>query len=1039
MAAAAAGQLRVKSLEQNEPHGPTATAVSPAGNHPDFRQMRLPWGLTRYRLSPVPIPFYPGCVSTRIALPDAPAVVAGHGRAAILTSDGELFLLPAAEAAQRRHHLPPPLLVHAPATFRRLGMRPGPAFDLLELFAFVLPARTAAPTPRGLALALDHDSPPTGLEAEAALLPDLAAALLHRLAQGRATPLNRDAGTLAARMGATGWGWTQFVLAALDRPDAVPTADALKVWRRLPEWEDAAPLPPPSALPVTEAEARARLAAMLGPDAEQRPVQSDYAGAAAAAFAPRETRGDPNFVLAEAGTGTGKTLGYLAPASVWAQKNHGAVWVSTFTRHLQRQIDAEIARLFPDPIQRRRRVVIRKGRENYLCLLNLEDAVGSATSGFMQQQTVPLGLIVRWALATDDGDVQGGDLPGWFSELFGAALIASLADRRGECIHAACPHWRKCFVEHTIRRARTAELVVANHALVMTQAAWGGLDDNAVPTRYVFDEGHHLFDAADSAFSATLSGHETAELRRWLLGAEGGRSRARGLARRVEELVAKRPELETPLEAALQAARALPAPGWSARLGDDGRELERHSRASGDPNDMGARLRGGDGERGDDERRVQSPSDHDFGRPNPTEAFLRLVRHQVLARIQGTDGEGSRLAMWGAAECDVHPPAPEIPPAADRLARAFARIAEPLGTLRERLLARLDAEAEDMDAATRNRIEAIGRSLARRALNPLAAWQSMLRQLAAPEPSPGTLSPYVAFFRLDHRVGGRDSDVGLHRHWLDPTVPFAATLAAPAHGLLVTSATLRDASGADPEITWAAAEARVGAPHLPSPAIRAAVASPFDYATQTRAFIVHDVAAGDIGQLAAAYRALFLAAEGGGLGLFTAIRRLQAVHQRIAPELEAAGIPLYAQHVDAMGNATLVDIFRTEEASCLLGTDAMRDGVDVPGRALRLVVFERVPWPRPDILHRERRVHLSNGDPKGYDDRIARLRLRQAFGRLIRRSTDRGVFVLLDRQTPTRLLSAFPAGVQVRRLGLAEVVKQTRAVLNSAWVAPPTA
>ena len=315
----------------------------------------------------------------------------------------------------------------------------------------------------------------------------------------------------------------------------------------------------------------------------------------------------------------------------------------------------------------------------------------------------------------------------------------------------------------------------------------------------------------------------------------------------------------------------------------------------------------------------------------------------------------------------------------------------------------------------------------------------MLRQLAAPEPSPGTLSPYVAFFRLDHRVGGRDSDVGLHRHWLDPTVPFAATLAAPAHGLLVTSATLRDASGADPEITWAAAEARVGAPHLPSPAIRAAVASPFDYAAQTRAFIVHDVAAGDIGQLAAAYRALFLAAEGGGLGLFTAIRRLQAVHQRIAPELEAAGIPLYAQHVDAMGNATLVDIFRTEEASCLLGTDAMRDGVDVPGRALRLVVFERVPWPRPDILHRERRVHLSNGDPKGYDDRIARLRLRQAFGRLIRRSTDRGVFVLLDRQTPTRLLSAFPAGVQVRRLGLAEVVKQTRAFLNSAWVAPPTA
>ena len=120
----------------------------------------------------------------RIALPDAPAVVAGHGRAAIFTADGELLLLPAAEAAARLRALPPPLLIHAPATFRRLGPRIMPAFDLLELFAFVLPARTAAPTPRGLALALDFDPPHGGLEAEAAMLPELVAAMLHRLVQG---------------------------------------------------------------------------------------------------------------------------------------------------------------------------------------------------------------------------------------------------------------------------------------------------------------------------------------------------------------------------------------------------------------------------------------------------------------------------------------------------------------------------------------------------------------------------------------------------------------------------------------------------------------------------------------------------------------------------------------------------------------------------------------------------------------------------------------------------------------------------------------
>jgi ATP-dependent DNA helicase DinG len=271
--------------------------------------------------------------------------------------------------------------------------------------------------------------------------------------------------------------------------------------------------------------------------------------------------------------------------------------------------------------------------------------------------------------------------------------------------------------------------------------------------------------------------------------------------------------------------------------------------------------------------------------------------------------------------------------------------------------------------------------------------------------------------------------MGLHRHWLDPTVPFATTLAAPAHGVLVTSATLRDTGEADAEAAWHSAEARVGAAHLPLPAVRTAVASPFDYAAQTRAFVITDVMGHELGQLASAYRALFLAAGGGGLGLFTAISRLRAVHERIAAPLEEAGIPLYAQHVDAMDNATLVDIFRAEEESCLLGTDAMRDGVDVPGRALRLVVFERVPWPRPDILHRERRTHLSGGEPGAWDDRIARLRLRQAFGRLIRTATDRGVFGLLDRRTPGRLLSAFPAGVKVRRVGLAEAVAETRTFL----------
>ena len=181
-------------------------------------------------------------------------------------------------------------------------------------------------------------------------------------------------------------------------------------------------------------------------------------------------------------------------------------------------------------------------------------------------------------------------------------------------------------------------------------------------------------------------------------------------------------------------------------------------------------------------------------------------------------------------------------------------------------------------------------------------------------------------------------------------------------------------------------------------------------------------------QVATGYRALFEASGGGALGLFTAIQRLRAVHQTLAPAMEAAGLPLYAQHADGLDPATLVDIFRGERDACLLGTDAIRDGVDVPGDALRLVVFDRVPWPRPSLIHRARRQRFGG---QAYDDELIRLRLRQAFGRLVRRADDRGVFVMLDSAFPSRLLNAFPEGVEPVRSGLADAIAGVRGFLGT--------
>jgi ATP-dependent DNA helicase DinG len=262
----------------------------------------------------------------RIALPEWPALAAGTGIAALLTADGEMLSLAGAEAAQQLGALGPPLLIHAPATWRRLGTPAIPAYDLLELFAFVAPAQPAVPTARGLAQALGLAVPGKGLENAAAALPALAVALLRRLAAEAHEPGNKDAAQLAMRMGRAGWVWGPLAAEALALAGAGGAAakdnNAFRVWRRLPEWEEQAPPPPPSALPVSSVEARARLAQLVGPDAEQRQGQADYASAAAAAFEPRRAEGAPHMVLAEAGTGTGKTLGYVAPASLWAERNH---------------------------------------------------------------------------------------------------------------------------------------------------------------------------------------------------------------------------------------------------------------------------------------------------------------------------------------------------------------------------------------------------------------------------------------------------------------------------------------------------------------------------------------------------------------------------------------------------------------------------------------------------------------------------------------------------------------------------------------------
>ena len=895
-------------------------------------------------------------------IPDAPALIAGPGGALWLSVDGEVEDLALATAA-RRVGGEAPLVCHAPAVASALGSDGFAAFDLLELFAFARPARFCLPTPRGLAAALGL-LPPGDAADEAVALRNAAVALMAGLA-GLEAGEAREAARIARTMAAAGWPWADAVLANLAEDGG--RGHGLDAWSRLPRWGDTTRPSGGQQIGVPPEAARARLKALLPASAEPRDAQADYAAGLAHAFQPRDAAGLTHVVLAEAGTGVGKTLGYLAAASLWAEANDEPVWISTFTKNLQHQIDGELDRLYPSADDKRRNVAVRKGRENYLCLLNLEEAVGRRT---LPGEGVALGLVARWIGATRDGDMQGGDLPAWLGQLAGRGRLTQLADRRGECIHSACGHYRKCFAERAIRRARGATIVIANHALLMSHAATAS---DAAPRRVVFDEGHHLFDAADGAFSYHLTGVEAAHLRRWIRGSSGrGRRAPGGLAQRYSDLVDGVPAAEAALRDMVAAARVLPREGWLERIDDPGVN-----------SDLAGALR-----------------------LAPTEAFLAQVASHVRA---GGDNRSNYGLEAEATDCTG-----DLLTAAADLKAGLHEILLPIDALIAAFDSYLENPEVDLDPTTVGRIEGVRASLARRGAGTLVAWISMLDSLPAAAPE-----GFVDWFSIE-RFSRRLRDIGMHRHWIDPTKPFAETLIGAADGAAITSATLRD-TAVETAATWSAAEIRTGAQHLALPATRLSLPSPFDHAAQTRIFVATDVGRDDAPAVASAVRDLFLAAHGGGLGLFTSIARLRAVHGRIARDLADAGLTLLAQHVDGMDAGTLVDIFRADRDSCLLGTDAVRDGVDVPGRALHLIVFDRVPWPRPDILHRARREHFGGG----YDNILTRLRLKQAYGRLIRRADDHGVFVMLDSRLPSRLCSAFPEGVAVERLPLAEVVART--------------
>ena len=264
---------------------------------------------------------------------------------------------------------------------------------------------------------------------------------------------------------------------------------------------------------------------------EDRPAQRDMARAVASLY------NDTGVGLIEAGTGVGKSLGYLLPALRWSARTGERTVVSTNTINLQEQLVRKDLPFLAEALagEQEVRFALLKGWRNYLCLLRLEQAKLIGPS-LLDDNTSGFDAIAEWARQTVDGSLS--DLP--YPPT--TEVWDEVAAEPDLCIRNSCPHFERCFLFEARREAAKANVVVVNHHLLMSDIAVRRLAKNwedaaVIPpyTRLVIDEGHHLEDAAAAHLGASATRRGLQRLLSRLARAQSARRGSRGLLAALEE------------------------------------------------------------------------------------------------------------------------------------------------------------------------------------------------------------------------------------------------------------------------------------------------------------------------------------------------------------------------------------------------------------------------------------------------------------------------------------------------------------------------
>ncbi len=610
-----------------------------------------------------------------------------------------------------------------------------------------------------------------------------------------------------------------------------------------------------------------------------RPAQQRLAQAVAHAFEQGEV------LLAEAGTGTGKTFAYLVPALLSGFKTI----VSTGTRALQDQLYHRDLPRVRDALGIGLKTALLKGRANYLCRYRMEQARGSPVelpslrgeAGFSsREQAAQFQRVVAWSGRTMHGDLAEVEALPEDSPLL--PLVTSTADN---CLGGECPFWSDCFVVQARQRAQAADLVVVNHHLLLADMAlkeegFGEILPGA--QAFVVDEAHQLPELAAQFFGEGIGARALVELARDALG------------------------------------ECKDMPGALAVVQEPSRQLEHATRVL---------------------------------RASMEALPMRGTRQHALhmtAVGEGFDALGEGLAQFARALAPLR----EASPGFDGChARA--------GEFSARLLRWLDKESFGADV--------IGEAEGSGSSN---------------DSDPFTPDDDVRWYELSPR-GFR-----LQRTPLDVSGPLRAHRERSRAAWVFTSATLAVAGD------FSHIGARLGL-DAPTTLLQP---SPFDWNAQALCYLPPNLpepmSRGYNSALIDALLPVLHASAGRAFVLFASHRALREAAQ----SLRGGPWPLFVQ-----GEAPrhlLLQRFRDSGNGVLLGAASFREGVDVVGAALSVVVIDKLPFAAPDDPVFEARLQAirRNGGNPFRDEQLpqAVIALKQGVGRLIRSESDRGVLVLCD-------------------------------------------